>query len=55
VRQLHAQGWPCRAIARELGINRATVTKLVQAADFPNGTQLVGAARVCSTHTFPTS
>jgi transposase len=35
VRQLHAQGWPCRAIARELGINRATVTKLVQAAEFP--------------------
>ncbi len=35
VSQLHAQGWPCRAIARELGINRATVTKLVQAAQFP--------------------
>jgi transposase len=35
VRQLHAEGWSCRAIARALGLNRATAAKLVQAAQFP--------------------
>lgn len=35
VQHLYTQGWPQRAIARELDLNRATVAKLVQAAHFP--------------------
>lgn len=29
IRSLHAQGWPARRIARELGVDRETVRKYV--------------------------
>jgi transposase len=35
VRELHAQGWPLRAIGRELGLNRNTVRTFVRASCFP--------------------
>jgi len=35
VQHLYTQGWPQRAIACELDLNRATVAKLVQAGQFP--------------------
>jgi transposase len=34
-RALHDQGWPLRAIGRELGLNRNTVRKYVRASSFP--------------------
>ena len=34
-RALHDQGWPLRAIGRELALNRNTVRKYVRAASFP--------------------
>lgn len=35
VRALHAQGWPIRAIGRELDLNRDTVRKFLRAPSFP--------------------
>jgi DNA-binding CsgD family transcriptional regulator len=35
VRELHAQGWPIRAIGRELGFNRNTVRAYLRAPSFP--------------------
>jgi transposase len=35
VRTLHAQGWPIRAIGRELDLNRDTVRKFLRAPNFP--------------------
>jgi transposase len=34
-RELHAQGWPMRAIGRELGLNRNTVRTYLRAPSFP--------------------
>src|SRR5690606_4892752 len=34
-RELHAQGWPIRAIGRELGLNRNTVRTYLRAPSFP--------------------
>jgi len=34
-RELHAQGWPIRAIARDLGLNRNTVRAYLRAPSFP--------------------
>lgn len=34
-RELHAQGWPIRAIGRELGLNRNTVRTYLSASSFP--------------------
>jgi transposase len=34
-RELHAQGWPIRAIGRELGLNRNTVRVYLRASSFP--------------------
>ncbi len=34
-RELHAQGWPIRAIGRELGLNRNTVRSYIRAPCFP--------------------
>ncbi len=34
-RELHAQGWPIRAIGRELGLNRNTVRSYLRAPSFP--------------------
>ena len=34
-RELHAQGWPIRAIGRELGVNRNTVRAYLRAPRFP--------------------
>jgi transposase len=34
-RELHAQGWPIRAIGRELGLNRNTVRSYIHAPSFP--------------------
>ncbi len=34
-RELHAQGWPIRAIGRELGLNRNTVRAYIRAPSFP--------------------
>jgi transposase len=34
-RELHAQGWPIRAIGRELGLNRNTVRSYLRAPGFP--------------------
>lgn len=35
VRELHAQGWPIRAIGREVGLNRNTVRTYLRAPNFP--------------------
>ncbi len=35
VRALHTQGWPIRAIGRQLGLNRNTVRVYLRAAEFP--------------------
>lgn len=34
-RERHAQGWPIRAIGRELGLNRTTVRSYIRATSFP--------------------
>lgn len=34
-RELHAQGWPIRAIGRELGLNRNTVRSYIHVSSFP--------------------
>lgn len=40
-RVLHAQGWPIRAIGRELGLNRNTVRVYLRASSFPERQQRV--------------